>query len=433
MASPAPRRLILRNAAQVVCVARGGERVKCGSAMGDVAVLENASVVVGGDGRIEAVGPAAEIEAAYASAAFDCSVDASGKCVVPGFVDGHTHPVWSGDRVHEFAMKLAGASYLDIHKAGGGIQFTVDHTRRSPPEELLGMLLPRLDRMLATGTTLVEAKSGYGLEAETEVKMLQVLAQAGKTHPVEISATFLGAHSVPRGSTEEAAAADVVERQLPAVLAARDAGTLAVDAIDVFCEKGVFERESTERILRAGKAAGLRINFHGDELAPMASGELGAEVGATAVSHLERVSEEGMRAMAAAGVVGVLLPTTAYILRLDPPPARRMIELGVPVALGSDFNPNAHCTSMPLVMHLACILLRMSMPEALTAATLNAAASVGRADTHGSIEKGKLGDLVLVDAPAWEHLVYRLGDPPVAAVFKAGRKVAQAGRPCYAE
>lgn len=253
--------------------------------------------------------------------------------------------------------------------------------------------------------------------------MLQVLHDAQALQPVELSPTFLGAHAIPPGATEEAAARDVLERQLPAVLAAAAEGTLRVENIDAFCEQGVFGTESTRAIMQAGAAAGLRINFHGDELHPMQCAELGAELGAAAVSHLEHASEEGMRAMAAKGVVAVLLPTTAYILRLQPPNARRMIELGVPVALASDFNPNAFCASMPMVMHLACILMRMTMAEALVASTLNAAASIGRGASHGAIEAGRVADLLLVDAPAWEHVVYRLAHTPVHAVLKGGVQV----------
>lgn len=274
--------------------------------------------------------------------------------------------------------------------------------------------------MLRFGTTLVEAKSGYGLETETELKMLRVISAADRLHAVDLVATFCGAHSVPRGSTVAAATEDVIERQLPAVLAARDAGEIVVHNIDVFCDKGIFEAPETERILRAGVAGGLAINFHGDELNYVGAAELGGALGALAISHLEEISDAGIAAMRVRPTFAVLLPTTAYVLRIKPPPARRLIEAGVPVALGSDFNPNAHCLSMPHVMNLACVTMRLTMAEALAAATINAAGSMGRADAYGSIEPGKWANFVLIAATRWEHLVYEIADPPIAAVFVRG-------------
>lgn len=204
-----------------------------------------------------------------------------------------------------------------------------------------------------------------------------------------------------------------------------DNGELSVDSIDVFCEKGVFDVEETRKILQAGKQQGWLINFHGEELNPLKSAEMGAELGAAAISHLEHVSPEGIRAMSSAGTVAVLLPTTAYILRLQPPPAREMIEQAVPVALGSDFNPNAYCLSMPLVMHLACVTLGLTLSEALAAATINAAASLGRAASHGSLEVGKQADLLVLDAPSWKHLIYQFGEATniISHVIKAGKVV----------
>lgn len=298
---------------------------------------------------------------------------------------------------------------MDIHKAGGGIYFTVEHTRSATEDTLFKLLRIRLMRMLRCGTTFVEVKSGYGLDPDSEVKMLRVIERARRTLPVDISCTFCGAHAIPRGQTAEEATKNVIEKQLPLVRQLMTSGELHVHNIDVFCERGVFDLQQSRDILLAGKAAGMLINFHGEELHRMNSAELSVEIGATAISHLEEVSEEGISAMEKAGTVGVLLPTTAYNLRLTPPPARAMIEGGVAVALGSDFNPNAHCVAMPLVMNLACVTLKMSMPEALVAATLNAAAALGQSDLHGSLEPGKLGNLLILDAPRWEHLIYQMG------------------------
>ncbi|KAA8580342.1 hypothetical protein FQN60_005877 [Etheostoma spectabile] len=367
-------RLLVKNAKLVVLICNNGEKFLTKHGMQNLSVIENGSVVIGSDGLIKAVGPAEVIGAQYPEGSFDKVIDASGMCVLPGLVDAHTHPVWAGDRVHEFAMKLAGATYMDVHRAGGGIHFTVEHTRAARSSELLGSLSSRLVRMQRAGTTLVECKSGYGLDLQTEVKMLEVIEEARRTLPINISSTYCGAHA-----TVEEATKDILQVQLPRLKEQMSAGTLRVDNIDVFCEQGVFDLGSTRSILQAGKDLGLNINFHGDELHPMNSAQLGAELGALAISHLEE------------------------------PRARDMLEAGVIVALGSDFNPNAYCCSMPIVMHLACVNMRMSMPEALAAATINAAYALGRSHTHGSLEVNKHGDLLVLNTTRWEHLIYQLG------------------------
>ncbi|XP_072566391.1 probable imidazolonepropionase isoform X2 [Paramormyrops kingsleyae] len=305
--------------------------------------------------------------------------------------------------------KLAGATYMEVHQAGGGIHFTVEHTRRASEEQLLVDLTRRLTRMLRTGTTLVECKSGYGLDLETEMKMLAVIERARLASPICISSTYCGAHAVPRGKTPAEAVEDIVHIQLPRLQEKMTKGELQVDNIDVFCEKGVFDLHSTRTILQAGKDMGLQLNFHGDELHPMNSAQLGAQLGALAISHLEEVTDEGIAAMAKSKTAAVLLPTTAYILRLPQPRARDMLDAGVIVALGSDFNPNAYCCSMPMVMHLACVNMRLSMDQALAAATINAAYALGRSHSHGSLEAGKEANLLIVDCPRWEHLIYQFG------------------------
>eukprot|EP01086_Lenisia_limosa_P017759 TRINITY_DN9186_c0_g1_i1.p1 TRINITY_DN9186_c0_g1~~TRINITY_DN9186_c0_g1_i1.p1 ORF type:complete len:429 (-),score=148.66 TRINITY_DN9186_c0_g1_i1:30-1154(-) len=361
-------------------------------------------------------------------AEFEEVFDATGKSIIPGLVDGHTHPVFAGDRVHEFAMKLAGATYIDIHKAGGGIGFTVRHTREAAEADLVPLVKARFDRALKLGTTLIEAKSGYGLETDTELKMLRVINTVTKDHEIESVQTFLGAHSVPKGKTADEATQDVIHNQLPALKEAIAAGEINATQCDVFCEKGVFTVDQTREILKKGMEMGLAANFHGDELTYTRSGELAGELKARAVSHCEMVSAEGMSAMAEAESVAVLLPTTAYILRIEYPPARKLIEANVPVAIATDFNPNAHCMSMPFVMHLSCVNMRMTMNESLVASTINAAKSIGCSATHGSLEANKAGDFLVVDANNWQHLIYELGDPQVSAVYKAGKKVVENGQ-----
>uniref|UniRef100_A0A5G2R936 Probable imidazolonepropionase n=1 Tax=Sus scrofa TaxID=9823 RepID=A0A5G2R936_PIG len=394
-------RLLLENARQVVAVCARGERFLARDALHRLVVLEGASLVVGTDGFLKAIGPADAIRELFAEDTFEERIDCSGKCILPGLVDAHTHPVWAGERVHEFAMKLAGATYMEIHQAGGGINFT-ERTRQASEEELFRSLQQRLGCMMRAGSTLVECKSGYGLSLETELKMLRVIERARRELDI-VSATYCGAHAVPKGKTAPEAADDIIHSH-PKLQELGRNGEIRVDNIDVFCEKGVFDLEATRRILQSGKDAGLQINFHGDELHPMKAAELGAELGAQAVSHLEEVSDEGIDAMATARCAAILLPTTAYMLRLKQPRARKMLDEGVIVALGSDFNPNAYCFSMPMVMHLACVNMRMSMPEALAAATINAAYALGRSHTHGSLEIGKQGDLIIINS-RWEHLI----------------------------
>jgi imidazolonepropionase len=325
--------------------------------------------------------------------------------------------------VNEFSMKLAGATYMEIHAKGGGIGKTVGHTRESSEEELLSLLLARLRRFLKLGTTLLEAKSGYGLELSTELKQLRVIQRANEVQPVELVANYCGAHSVPQGKTAAEAVKDIINHQLPQIKRQKEEKSINPEFIDVFCEKNVFSAAQSEEILRAGQAAGLCINFHGDELSFTGSAELGGKLKATAISHLEHISVQGMKEMAHNNVIAVLLPTTAYILRIKPPPAVEMLENNMILALGSDFNPNAHCFSMPFVMNLACVTMKLSLQQALNAATINAAASINRGNSHGSLEVGKVGDFVVLRAESWDNLIYELVDPPILYVAKKGRIV----------
>lgn len=422
--------LLVHSAEQLVCIVDRRQHILKGAEMNNIVILQRRnmdglSVVVGMDGLISDLGYDSDVRPKYHGVHFDSIIDASGKCVLPGLIDGHTHPVWAGDRVDEFAMKVAGASYMEIHRAGGGIHFTVEHTRRASFEELYHSLEQWLWRMLKCGTTVAECKSGYGLEPETEMKMLRVLEKAKQNLPIDISITYCGAHAIPKGMSAADATLAVLHQQLPLVQQGMKRSEWKVENIDVFCEEGVFDVEQSRQILTAGQQMGLAINFHGDELHPMNSAVMGAELGARAISHLEEVSEEGIAAMAEKDVVAVVLPTTAYVLRLKAPPVRRMIDEGVPVALGTDFNPNAFCLSMPLTMHLACVLFRMTMSEALVAATLNAAASVGRSAFNGSLERGKRGDLIILSEPRWEHLIYQMAaqDHIIKYVIKNGKVV----------
>ncbi|OXA63440.1 putative imidazolonepropionase [Folsomia candida] len=413
--------LLVHSAKQIVRVVSNEAKVVKGTDMKSISVLvgkpgDGLSLVVGKDGLIAAIGFDSDIKTKYRHVSFERTVNASDLCILPGFVDAHTHPVWAGDR-------LAGASYMDIHNAGGGIHYTVDHTRRASEEELFSLLRERLIRMSKSGTTVVECKSGYGLNTETELKMLRVLERAKREISfVDISITYCGAHAIPKDMTEELATKAIISEQLPAISRAIRLGEISVDNIDVFCEKGVFEVDSSRQILEAGRALGFKMNFHADEIYPLGGTEMGASIGAEAISHLEQVSDTAIQEMARNESIGVILPTTAYILRLPSPPVRKLIEANVPIALGSDFNPNAFCLAMPMVMHLACILCHMSLEEALVASTINAAATLGLSGSHGSLEVGKKGDIVMVDVPTWEHLIYQFGEHEnlIQMVIKAG-------------
>lgn len=429
-------RLLVKGARQLVRVVANGEQQLAGLSQKNcnLAIMEECngiglSIAIDREGKIAAIDYDDKVAAVYAEHEFEQVIDATGKSIIPGLVDAHTHPVWAGDRVHEFSMKLAGASYMEIYEAGGGIHFTVEHTRRASEDQLYHLLRDRLMRMLHNGTVLVEAKSGYGLETDTEMKMLRVLERAKQELPIDISSTYCGAHAVPKGRTAQEATKDILNEQIPALIKLQKDGLLHVDSIDVFCEKGVFDVDQSRAILQAGRRAGLRLNFHAEELSFLGGAEMGASLKAEAISHLEEISSEGMESMARESSVAVILPTTAYLLRLNPPPVRDLIDKGVAVALGTDFNPNAYCVSMPMVMNLACVLCKMSLPEALVAATINSAASVGKQATNGSLEVGKYGDLLLLNAPRWEHLVYQMGDNHelIGAVIKRGRVISREG------
>jgi len=417
-------RLLVKNASQLVQVAKNHERFIRGTKMNSIDFISGGSLCIGHDGLIKHVGTTEEILGLVKEEECSEILDLRGqKSIVPGLVDSHTHPVWNGDRCFEFAMKLEGSSYMEIHEKGGGIGYTVNQLRNASEEELIDLMTERVQRMVDFGTTTIEAKSGYGLDLENEVKMLRVIEAVKRKVPVEIVSTYLGAHSIPPGKTADEQTEDIVNNQIPAIAKMRDAGKLSVEFVDVFHEKGVFEYDNAKRIMETGLKYGFDLNIHGDELSPSGSAGLSASLGAKAVSHLEWIDDEGIRLMREHNCVAVLLPTTAHLLRIDQPPYSKMRENDVIIALASDFNPNAFCMSMPFTMNLACICLRMTMNEALVASTLNSAASINRSETHGSLETGKHGDFVIVDHANWQHLIYEMACHPILAVYKDGKRI----------
>jgi len=379
-------------------------------------------VVASRNGRIVFVGPEAAFDAAVQATPDAVFVDGGGGTVLPGFVDPHTHLVFAGDRREELRRRLAGATYAEIAAAGGGILGTVRATREASEDALVESARTRLAEMLQCGTTTAEAKSGYGLETATELKMLRAIRRLGEEQPIDLAATFLGAHEIPLEYRDRRVAyIDLVTREMiPAVVADRLA-----EWCDVFCEAGVYTPEESRVILDAASKAGLRLRIHADELAASGGSDVAAEVGARSADHLLFVRPESAERMARAGVVATLLPAAAFYLKLGRfAPARMLIERGVAVALATDLNPGGGFTpSMPFVVTLACFAMGMTLEEALVAATLNAAYAIGRDADVGSLEPGKLMDAVIVDGEAVDLI--RVGAPAIAAVIKKGRVVAR--------
>jgi imidazolonepropionase len=411
--------LLVRHADALVTLAGHAGAPLTGAALGELAVIDDGAVAAAGD-RIVAVGPSDRVEREVTLAEGATVLDARGRTVLPGFVDPHTHLVHAGTREREFGLRLAGASYLEILQAGGGILGTVEATRAADEATLARLTRDRLDTALRYGTTTLEIKSGYGLDTPTELKQLRAAALAGRDHPVRTVATFMGAHAFPPEHRDdpEAFVDLVIDEMIPAVA---EAGLAAF--CDVFCEQGVFSVAQSRRILEAGLAAGLRPKLHADELASSGGAELAGELGAVSADHLVYASEAGLASMAAAGVVAVLLPGTTFsLMGTRYAPARRMIDAGVPVALATDANPGSSPTeSMQMIVNLACLQLGMTPAEAIAAATLNAAHALGMADEVGSLEAGKRADLLVVDAPNPTYLAYHYGTNLVESVIAGGR------------
>lgn len=392
-----------------------------GKDMSNLSIIEDGSVWIE-DGKIAAVGTTEELEKQYASRANEADiVDATGRLVTPGLVDPHTHIVYGGSREKEFEMRLEGATYMDIMNAGGGIHATSRMTREATEDELVEQASRRLDSFAKHGVTTVEGKSGYGLDLETELKQLRAAKRLNEQRALEIVPTFMGAHAVPREykGNEDAFVDLVIDEMLPVVAEEK----LAVFN-DVFCEKDVFTPEQSERILEAGKKHGLTPKIHADEIASYGGAELAAKVGAISAEHLLKASDQGIEDMAKAGVIACLLPATALFLREEAAKGRQMIDSGMAVAISTDCNPGSSpTTSMPLVMNLACISMRMTPAEALVAATINAASAIKVEDRAGSLEVGKQGDVVMWDIGSYQELQYLFGVNHVDKVWKKGQLI----------
>ncbi len=392
-----------------------GSSARRGKEQGEIRFLKSAWVAWQ-DGVISAVGDGQ-------APAADERIDARGRLVTPGLIDPHTHLIFGGWRQHELGMKLHGVSYLEILAAGGGILSTVERTRAAAKEELIEKAEKELHKMLRRGVTTCECKSGYGLSLEAELKMLEAAEELKARQPVELVSTFMAAHALPKeyADDREGYLSLIIDTMLPLVAERRLA-----EFCDVFCETGVFTPEECRRVLLAGQRLGLRSKCHSDEIDPIGGTEMAGEIGAVSCEHLIRCRESGIEAMAGGGTVACCLPATSFYLGSTFAPARQMIEAGVPVAFGSDFNPGScPCDDLTLAMNIGCYRYRMTPEECLTAVTLNAAAALCRADTLGSVEPGKQADLLVWDAEDLNYVFYRFGDDLVETVIKRGEIAVQ--------
>lgn len=409
--------LAVLNATQLVTVA-GPKRPRVENELSELGIIRNGGMLIR-EGKIERVGANDEIEKNLDGAEI---VDARGRVVMPGFVDAHTHLVFAGDRLEDFERRSRGETYEQIAKAGGGIWSTVEKTRAASEPDLLAQAKKHANWFLRCGTTTVEAKSGYGLTVEDELKILRVLHQLKKEVPLEIVPTFLGAHAIPRKLSADEYLDLVITEMLPRVTAQKLA-----EFCDVFCERGYLDIDQSRRILSEAKKLGLNLRGHVDQLTNSGGAKLMAEIGATTADHLEQTDEQGIAALKKANVQPVLLPGSVYALGSSRyPRARQMIDAGLAVVLATDFNPGSSPTpSMLMILSLACTQMKMSPAEAITASTVNAAYSLNRGDKIGSLEPGKLANFVMFDCHDYRELAYWFGMPQTFAVYVRGQRAAE--------
>ena len=387
--------------------------------MGELHIIEDGGLAVRDD-TIIAVGTTSEILSLAENDVPQCVIDARNKVVLPGFVDCHTHPIFMETREHEFNMRIQGKSYLEIAAAGGGIRSSVRKIRQASKDQIIEAVLPRLDQFIKHGTTTIEAKSGYGLSLEDEIKSLEVIQQLNKQHPLDLVPTFLGAHEIPDEyqSRREAYIELIIKRMIPLV-----AERKLAEFCDIFIEEGVFSVEEGRQILTVAREAGLAPKVHGNQMTANGAAALSAELGAISAEHLDHITPEEIEQIASAGVIPVLLPGAVFYLNLEKyAPARAMIDAGLPVAISTDYNPGSCMTeAMAIIITIACIKMRMLPTEAIIGATLNAAMAIGRQDSIGSLDVGKKADIVIWDMPNYEHLAYHFGVNLAQTVIKSGK------------
>ncbi len=414
--------MLIHSASQLLTLAGAPQR---GEELGRLGLIEDGALLIQ-NGEVVAVGSSEDMLRRYPH---EERFDAGGKAVLPGLIDPHTHLVWAGDRAAEFEMRLQGKTYMEIMAAGGGIASTVNATRKADPAELYRQTHARAEGMLRHGTTTAEAKSGYGLELNAELAQLEVLLKLDEEGPLEVVPTFLGAHAIaPEYKGREDAFTDlIVHEMLPKL---KDwwplhAGRRPLPFVDVFCENNAFTLEQTRRILGAAKELGFPLKLHVDEFANLGGASLAAEMGAASADHLVKTSAADIRALAASKTVAVALPCTPFgLAQPDYTPAKEILAAGGLLAIASDINPGtAWCESMQFVIALACRYLKLTPAQAVAAATINAAAAIGRIERIGSLEPGKQADLIVLSVPDYRQLAYRFGGDLVEAVMKRGRWV----------
>ncbi|MCK8815824.1 imidazolonepropionase [Natroniella sulfidigena] len=411
------KNVVVKNAGELITCQ--GQAPKTGSEMNELGIITDGAVVIKG-GLITQVGKTDEILKNINIEEFEV-IDAAGKPVLPGFIDSHTHFVFGGYRADEYSWRLQGVPYTEIMERGGGIINSVAGTREASFEELKESAWKRLDSMLSFGVTTTEGKSGYGLELETELKQLRVMKELQEEHKVDISPTFMGAHAIP--SEYEGRSGEFIDYLIEEVmpLAVEEGGA---EFCDIFCDQGVFTVDEARKLLLKGQELGLKAKIHADEIAQVGGAELAAELGAVSADHLLKASDEGIKLMAEEGVIGTLLPITAFSLKEPYARGRYMIDNGLPVALATDFNPGScYSESIPLLIALSTLQMELTLEEVITALTINAAAAIDRDAKIGSIEVGKAGDLVILDAPSYTHLAYHIGVNIVDKVIKNGQLV----------
>jgi len=411
------KNIIIKNASQLITCS--GFKAKRGKDMSDLQIINDGAVVIE-QGIIRAVGKTEDTISDLDESRFSV-IDARGKAVLPGFVDSHTHFVFGGYRAEEFSWRLRGDSYMQILERGGGILNTVLATRESKKDELIEAGKKRLDSMLSFGVTTVEGKSGYGLDHDTELKQLEVMAELDNGHPIDIVRTFLGAHAVTKDykGREDIYIDYLIDRVMPEV-----AERKLAEFCDVFCEKNVFSVEQARRLLSRAKEMGFKLKIHADEIVQLGGAELAAELDAVSADHLLQASDKGIHDMAEKGIIATLLPGTAFSLREPYARGRYMIDNNCAVALATDLNPGScFSESIPLIFALATLYMNITTEEAITALTINGAAALNREDAIGSIDVGKKGDVAILEFPSYEYIPYHIGVSAVEKVVKDGNLV----------